>query len=89
MWTFKKEKIFLLDDAHRDTIIEAMRQLADVLHCVKFGVFNKGAQPSGDYIHIVNKEECWSFIGKRGGRQVHTFRTLSLRLTILITNLNH
>jgi len=57
------------DDRERALINNAAHRLQQAVPCVRFGIFPRGARPSGDYVHIKKASGCWSYIGKLGGRQ--------------------
>lgn len=50
---------------------DAMAQLQEATPCINFRMIPKGQRrPSGDYVHIIKEDGCWSLVGKQGGRQV-------------------
>ncbi|CAL8091356.1 unnamed protein product [Orchesella dallaii] len=57
------------NDNERNLINYAMNRLAQVLPCVRFGIWPIGSTPSGDYVHIKKLNGCFSAIGKQGGGQ--------------------
>jgi len=57
------------DDRERTLINNAVARLRGAVPCINFGVYARGARPSGDYVHIKKASGCWSYVGKLGGVQ--------------------
>ncbi|ODN00311.1 Zinc metalloproteinase nas-7 [Orchesella cincta] len=53
----------------RGLINNAMYRLSQVLPCVRFGIWQEGSRPSGDYVHIKKASGCSAAVGKQGGAQ--------------------
>ncbi|CAL8091364.1 unnamed protein product [Orchesella dallaii] len=53
----------------RTLINNAMYRLAQVLPCVRFGIWPIGSTPTGDYVHIRKLSGCSAVVGKQGGSQ--------------------
>lgn len=64
--------IFTLGDDERGIINNALYQLMQAVPCLRFGVWDKGQSPSGDYVHVFKGTDgCWSHVGRQGGGQVY------------------
>jgi len=64
-------------EKEKETIYEGINELASVLHCVDFIIWDQDAEPTGDYVFIKRNDDqgCTSYVGKiRRGRQVSTCR---------------
>lgn len=86
--SFKFDKT---DAAQRTLIIQTVDSYKNILPCVTFHFYPPGVTPSGDYVHVVNKDGCWSYIGKIGGRQACLWffsKTYNFSLKKLEININ-